>query len=320
VKRLPPITRVWAPILAAALCLSSARSAGAADKAAAESLFRAGKELMAQERYPEACEKFAESMEAEPSVGAQLNHALCREKQGKLASAWGLYRDAAAMAGALNDARRQRGAESLAEKIEPRVSMLTVVVRERPTGLTVTRSGEEVVAFSTELPTDPGTYRIEATAPGHATWSTTVTIGAEADRQTVEVPALTPEPSSIDPSASPSGPLPMWQSVTGWSLIGVGAVGLTVGTVFGVLATGDANELESTCGADKTCPQDRLDDLDGAKTKANVSTAMLVVGAATGAAGAVLLLLDPIGGGQEAAQLIPSAGPGGAGLTVTGRF
>lgn len=317
-SRFPP--RFFAPLWAMTLVCLFATSARAGDKAAAESLFNAGKDLMEQERYEEACEKFAGSMDAEPSVGAQLNLALCHEKRGEIATAWSLYRDAAVMAGALDDSRRQRGAEALAEALEPKISKLTVHVTHRPDGLRVTRDGTVIAAFDTELPVDPGTYVIEANAPGHEPWSTEVTVGPEAARERVTIPRLEPR-AGADAPASEGQARPDWQVIAGWSAVGVGALGLTIGTVFGVLATSDANALESNCGEDRTCPDDQLDELDTAKTRANVATGTLIVGGLFAAGGAVLLLIDPIELGDSAeARLMPSVGPAGGGLTVTGRF
>lgn len=304
-----------------ALTLSlSSPSAWASDKAAAESLFNAGKALMDEERYAEACEKFAGSMDAEPSVGAQLNLALCNEKQGKVASAWRYYRDAALMAKALNDARRQRGAEKLAAELESKVSRVTIRVAEPIEGLRITQDGEVVAAIDEELPIDPGTHRLEATAPGHRAWSKTISIPGEATREVVTVPALEAIGGS-EPAVEDGGDLPTWQRIAGWSAIGLGGLGLTIGTVFGILATSDANGLETACGPDKTCPSDQLDDLDRARTRANVATGTLVVGGVFAAGGAVLLLLDPIELGDDtSARLIPDVGPDGAGLTFTGAF
>jgi len=296
--------------------------AWASDKAAAESLFNAGKSLMDEERYAEACEKFAGSMDAEPSVGAQLNLALCNEKQGKIATAWSLYRDAAVMAGALNDSRRQRGAEALAAELEPRVSKLTIHVSQAIDGLRVTNDGALIGSYDEALPIDPGKHRIVASAPGRRTWTKTISVSEAAKKEEITVPVLEPFPDASPSEAGGEEPLPTWQRITGWSAVGVGALGVTIGTVFGILATSDANALQSACGEDKTCPDDQLDDLDAARTKANVATGTLVVGGLLAAGGVVLLLLDPIplGGADDAAQLLPSVGPTGASLTLSGRF
>ncbi|MEZ4440531.1 MAG: hypothetical protein R3B72_15645 [Polyangiaceae bacterium] len=299
------------------LAATTPRPAAAADKAAAEALFLEGKALMDAGDLAQACERFAASMRAEPSVGAQLNLALCNEQRGKLATAWSLYRDAAVLAESLDDDRRA-GAEARATALKPQVPRLTVVLVGDTPGVRVTRNGEEVVAFDTPLPTDPGRYRIEASAPGRAAWSTSVTLEPRGEAR-VLVPAL--DPLGDEPGgATPAGEQPLWQVVTGWSLVGVGGLGLAVGIGFGAAAAANERDLAKRCNPDKTCPDDVLDDLSAARTRADVSTAMLVVGGAAAAAGVVLLLLPPLGEEAQALRLYPTFGPQQAGLGLMGRF
>ena len=82
------ITFGLAAILAARA--ASARPAGAQ----AEILFRQGKELLASGKTAEACAAFDASQKLDPTVSTLLNQASCHEKQGQLATAWGLFLDA----------------------------------------------------------------------------------------------------------------------------------------------------------------------------------------------------------------------------------
>ena len=296
--------------------------ARAADKAAAESLFRAGKELMSQGAYAEACEKFRESHTADASVGALLNLALCNEKQGRTATAWATYREAAAMAARQRDDRRRRGALDLAAVLEPGLSTLTISVTTEQDGLEITRDGERVVAIGGPLPVDPGSHTLAATAPGFATWTTTVEVGARADRVTVTVPALTPSAlgaEATQPEAGDGGP--SWQTVSGVVLLGAGAVGLGVGVAFGVLAAeGESDLAQPNLCPDKVCvPGEGTDALATVKTQATVATVGVVAGSLAVVGGTVLLLLAP-GAEQGDARLVPAVGPTQAGLALSGRF
>src|SRR5689334_1948856 len=91
------------PFLAAAAALGLLATTGHAlaqdrDPAAAEALFREGKQLMADGAFERACPKLAESYRLDPATGALLATALCYERANKLASAWVAYTDAAARA------------------------------------------------------------------------------------------------------------------------------------------------------------------------------------------------------------------------------
>src|SRR5688572_5007835 len=77
-----------------AIVVALSGSAAADAKAKAESLFRQGRELMAGGRYAEACAAFDSSQKYDPSTATLFNQADCREKNGQLATAWGLFVEA----------------------------------------------------------------------------------------------------------------------------------------------------------------------------------------------------------------------------------
>ena len=83
----------WA--LAAALALVGTPSlAQPRDAAAADTLFRQGREAMKAGDYATACPKFEESQRLDPAAGTVLNLAQCEDQQGKFASAQQHYREA----------------------------------------------------------------------------------------------------------------------------------------------------------------------------------------------------------------------------------
>lgn len=278
---------VIALVLSSLLRVSAVRADDTA--AAAESLFRAGKALMDEGNYRDACMRFKESHNADPSVGALLNLALCNEKQGKMASAWAYYGDAAVLAGKLRDPERQAGAEKLASELEARVSKLAVYVTAQHDGLEVTRDGTPVPSFGAALPVDPGRYEIVARARGRAAWTTTIEVGPNGDSQSVTVPELEAADTST-PDAASDGDV-SWQTIAGWSLVGVGVVGITVGVIFGAIATSNAGQLERDCPEQRCPPGEATDLLSTTKTQATVSTVAIAVGALAGVGGVVLLLL-----------------------------
>jgi len=107
------------------------------------------------------------------------------------------------------DQQLHQVAATKAAKLEPRLSTLTINVpaENRVGGLQITRAGDIVDpgAWNKALPVDGGSYRIAATAPGNAEWSTTVAIGNERDAKTIEIPRL--KAAALDPPR-PKPPAP----------------------------------------------------------------------------------------------------------------
>jgi tetratricopeptide (TPR) repeat protein len=181
--------------------------------AQAEALFRQGRDLMAAGRVAEACSAFDESQKLEPEVTTLLNVAACREKLGQFATAWGLFLDAARQTRSASDAATQQlhnVAQAHAEKLESRVSKLTINVPQRSQvdGLEIARGTERVSAglWNRALPIDGGTYTITARAPGANQWSTQITVAAESDTRTIEIPDLRNLPRDLDKPGAPSPP------------------------------------------------------------------------------------------------------------------
>ena len=86
------------------------------NKALAEQLFNQGRELAKANNWTAACPKFEASLRYDAALGTKLNLATCYEHVGKLASAWGLYRDAAELAARANDAKRREYAQTKATR------------------------------------------------------------------------------------------------------------------------------------------------------------------------------------------------------------
>jgi hypothetical protein len=211
--------------------------------AQAETLFRQGKALIAQGKIAEACAAFDASQKLDPTIATLLNQASCREKNGQLATAWGLFLEAERQTRAAADsAGRQlhRVAARHAAKLEPRLSTLAINVaaENRAWGLEILRNHEPVDpgAWNKPLPVDGGTYKITARAPGNTDWSSTITVGVERDAWAIVIPrlkaaALQPLPATgpASPSQKPSKALPRAKALP-LALAGA-ALGLVGGAV-----------------------------------------------------------------------------------------
>ncbi len=307
-----------------------------ADEAAAESLFEAGRTLLAEGRAAEACPKFEESNRIAPSAGTTLNLGKCLEAQGKTASAWAAYKRAIGLARATGQTRHVTAGEKFVEEVAPRLSRLRVEAPDAPSGLVVRRDGVALgaAALGVDIAVDPGEYAIEASAPGRVTFRTTVLVKADGDRAELVVPALGPAMASAPPPPPPgAGPREAPPNaegshetlrLVGFVVGGAGVMALTVGSIFGVMTLSDASAAEQDAAL---CPSRRCTEageaaIADAETKAWVANVGLGLGAAallTGGALVTWSYVDQNGAvARPRAALRPWAAPSGAGLSFGG--
>ena len=103
-----------------------ARADGASEEAMAFALFNEGKALAAAGDYARACAKFEAADRLTGWLGVELNLADCYTRVGRTASAWVIWRKAAAKAEAQHDERASY-ARARAEQLEPMLARLSVV-------------------------------------------------------------------------------------------------------------------------------------------------------------------------------------------------
>jgi hypothetical protein len=237
-----------------------------------------------------------------------------------------------------------RDAKSDAQKesqaLEPRIPTVKVDVQPAGQGsVTVTVDGVEILPalLGVPQPIDPGEHRFEAVARGmdravvthsvnEATHDLVVIAlrpadGARAGSSSspAAVTSASPQAPTAPPEADSAGLPPALM----WTAFGVGAVGLTLGTVFAISASkkvADANGICSLPGG--ACPDDQKSKVnsldDGARSAKTLATVGFVAGGVGVAAGVTLLMLSP--GKKQAASTAaePWIGLGSAG--VRGRF
>jgi hypothetical protein len=193
-----------------AIGLGSVSARGAArdhqaDVALAEALFQEGKGLLEKGDTASACPKLAESLRLDEATGTLFALAMCHESEGRLASAWAEYAEVVARAQTEGRKDREQAARRSVRALEPRLSTLTIEVPPAAAAvdrLRVERDGTWLTAptWSAAAPVDPGPHVVTASAPGRRSWSTTLQIGAAADRTTVTVPVLEREPAMTLPN------------------------------------------------------------------------------------------------------------------------
>ncbi|MEO8846435.1 MAG: hypothetical protein ABI591_30375 [Kofleriaceae bacterium] len=165
---------------------------------AAEKLFQDGRTALANKQVDKACEAFRSSEELEPRVGTLLNLGECEEQRKRVASAWNVFIDARDLAAKVKDDRGAT-AERRAKALEARLPYLTLAVKRIP-GLVVQRDGSDVpvAEWDHELPIDPRTYEMTASAPGAKPWSSQIVL-VEGQHLHVDVPEL----EKVDDVAAP---------------------------------------------------------------------------------------------------------------------
>jgi hypothetical protein len=248
----------------------------------------------------------------------------------------------------------QARAQKVLDRALPKLAKLKIHV-DAPSGanLTITQDGETVPPATLDLdrPADPGVHRVEVSAPGFRTarGETTLAEGAtgavnlrpEPDPNAVAVgPAVPPGSSAAPPppypvaaapppngaSASPAGEpggaeTKGGSNVPAYVLLGTGAVGVAVGTIFGAMVLSKKSSLDTVCKG-KTCPSSAQGDIDSMNTSATISTVGFVVGGAALGVGVVLLLVNKpspraadTGHAPKQATLTPFVGPTSVGLS-----
>jgi len=312
--------------------IASAEEPSAADKAVAESLFQDARALLKKGALENACPKFAESFRLAPRLGTLLNLATCHEKQGKTASAWAEFKEAAALARRDKRRDREKYAADHASALEKKLSRVVFELDRPAQGATLSLDGDSLgkAVWGTSVPVDPGPHELEASAPGRKTWSSSIVVEPGPATVTVRVPELEPAETDAAPAAAAEageskaplqsgdrGTSGSTQRTLGWLSLGVGVVGVGVGSWFGLQTFSKQNESDDHCD-DTRCDQTGVDLRDEAKSTATLSTIGFAVGAVGVGAGLVLLLTA---GGDEAreARTIWIA-PGLGSLTVGGRL
>jgi hypothetical protein len=200
-------------------------------------------------------------------------------------------------------------AQATLDSAKSRIASVNISVNAPPdAAITLTVDGKSVAAvmIGSDMPLDPGEHTLEVSAPGFIKSATRVMLGpgdkesvnlklesdpnaapaaaAASDKSPPDKPT-TPEAQDEQRSSASSSPMSDTPVSSGpnrtaaYISLGVGAVGIGLGAVFGLSAMKAKSDLENDCGG-TTCPASEEDRLSDAKRSGTLSTIAFGVGAA----------------------------------------
>ena len=305
-------------VVATLLVSSATWAQPSANKAAADALFAEGRALMTQNKYAEACVKFAESERFEPAVGTSLNLGECHEKQGHTASAYGAFGEAKRLAIIRKDTEREEHAVKRRVALEPRLSKIALSVPPRVAEMKVFLDGQELGAgaIGAAIPVDPGEHFVEATAPDKPRFV-----------KELQVPAG-PVTVAVEVRFDGQTPAVEWSTArSAGVLVGTaGVVGMLAGGGFGIVAIVKNNDSKKEClSTDASmCSLRGVSLRNQAGTFADVSTGTLLAGGVLVGLGVGLFFLggnvEPKMRRTKVIQWSPVFSPGFGGVMIRTEF
>lgn len=332
--------RALSLLVSSALALGHVTPVLAGDAEQAKALFDEARELAKSGKWPEACEKLEASKKLAPKMLTTYRLADCHERIGRTASAHAGFLTAAELAKSAGDATKQADALDRAKAIEGKLSRIVFDLPKDEGNLVIKLDGQPVSPslLLEKLPLDPGEHALVATADGKQPHAmsfhvppgpavTTVTVPSLAPTDGSKEPAKTEVPTESKETKEPEPPPPVADTpppssttkTAGFVALGVGVVGLGVGTWLGLSAKSLDRDAEALCPARGCTPEGKQMNED-ARSRGNLATAVFAVGTVAAVAGVVLLVIAPSSATTKTATVQPWVGLGTGGLSLSGSF
>lgn len=247
-------------LLAATLSLAPSLALGQNPQdAKAKTLLDKGKEHLKAGRAKEACEVLDQSIAIEQAINTHYQLGKCHEALGHYATAHAAFLRAATMANTAGDKDRFDAAQKAADELKAKIASAVIVVptENRPTGLVVTRDGEEIPdsEWGKATPLDPGEHVFTAKAPGYEPWEQKILTPATGGVTQVAVPVLAREGEAKpdgEGAASPPEEGADWPRRSS-GLFGMGIAFTCVGGL-AILVGGAGTAFAATCEG-LACPK-----------------------------------------------------------------
>lgn len=312
-------------------------SASPDSRAAAEALFEEGVRLYEAGDYAAACQKLEASETLDAAVGTLLHLADCYERLGRTASAWARFREARSLAQTQGMPARERIAAERADALEPKLTRLTLHVRNPPPQLQLSLSGAAVprASWGSAIPVDPGWLLLEVAAPGYVTARQHLNVPARPGAIiSFELPPLVPEVAArparverVPMTRLPADERPAQRDNQGAAARGVGitltalgTAGLATSGVLAVLAGRRNHDSLEHCPEDpRRCTPRGVELRDQAGRFADYATVSAALGGALAATGLIIYVVAPDGKTRERVSLLAAPSIANRAMTLQAR-
>jgi len=341
-----------AAVLAIALGMSlvepSAWAQSDDERAGARVAATEGVKALNEKRYADAADLFLRAESLVHSPVHLLYLARSQEKLGLLVKARENYTKILHEKYGADAPDAFRQAQSSAQQevsgLESRIGAVTVKVDGAKGPVAVTMDGEQVppALIGLPLPVDPGNHTFQAIGTDLKSDPVTVSVsegGREALTLTLKsapgtlapgaaAPASSTTPAAATPAATTPPPNTQSKSsdsgmkIGAYAALGVGVVGVGLGTVFLLKANSKKSDADDLCSAPAGCPLSKKSEVDALdndyKTAGTISIVSYAVGGVGLITGVTLLVLSGGKHTENAAGVTPWIGYQSAGLS--GRF
>ena len=317
---------VCSSLLATALSFAPklAHAEDAEMRSAARDLATQGAQAFEAGQFAQASDFFRRAHELVPAPSIALLQARSLSKLGNLVEAIDVYEQTARLklAGDAPEAYSEavQTAHIEVEEVRRRVSRLKLTLQGVAKGealqVTIDEKPMPAVLLGVERPINPGAHHIAVTVDGQARAARDFTV-VEAGSELVVLDVSSAHPAKI---AVVFKPLPVEvaasngssQRTLGFAALGLGVVGLGLGTYTGLVAMHRKSDLDAKCSP--TCPTSSAGDIDSFRSNRTVSWISYGVGVAAVGVGVVLLVIGKPTQEHVALRAAPN------GLQIAGRL
>lgn len=258
---------------------------------AAKAKFAAALKLYNASQPEPALALFRELVGPTGSPNARLYVGLCLEQLGRTVEAYNELMRTAKEASLRPESKYDRTREAaLAEigALDARVGKLVVTMADTPPGYLVSLDGRALDEREVGVPVvlEPGTHRVEGTAPGRAAAVRDARVEG-GETRTLTLAFNTELTRSGMDRASSGTP---FVRIAGYGLVGAAVVGFSMFAIGGIAARSKYGSLEDACGGSRCTDPKYASDIDAGKAFQAVANVGLGIGLVGGMVGATLLI------------------------------